>query len=606
MKSLKAKLVLIILVLITASSLLTVSISLFQSFGITDEIIQTLVEDKLTSASNMLKTYLDEQFGSLRLGPNGKLMDISNQSIEGQFEYIDKFAQDMDVVATVFTKDGDNYTRVLTTIKDDQGERGVGTKLDATSLAYREVSKDSVYFGEATILGSQYITRYAPLYDSDNQNIGIYFVGMPIESVNNILNKGITSTVTSAIITTIIVLLLTAVVTIFASNGIVSPIQKVTIAAQEIAQGRFDVMLSIKSKDEVGRLAEAFNLTLKRLANYQGYIDEIANALHSISEGDFSVKLQREYAGLFEKLKIGMDTTLKNLSSTMLQINTASDQVSAGSNQVAAGAQALSQGATEQASSVEELTATIMEISKDLKKSTDSALLARHLSEESGREVAQSNQQMQHLMTAMKEISSISQEISKIIKTIDDIAFQTNILALNAAVEAARAGSAGKGFAVVADEVRNLAGKSAEAAKSTTSLIESTLSAIEAGGKLADATAQSLHSVVEKARTVDEKVQEIASDIERESIAVSQIAMGIDQISVVVQTNSATAEESAAASEELSGQAHMLKQLVSEFRLSGDTAEGTLQNNVNVKDYRQAPDLAAAHESSAFSMFGKY
>ena len=46
-----------------------------------------------------------------------------------------------------------------------------------------------------------------------------------------------------------------------------------------------------------------------------------------------------------------------------------------------------------------------------------------------------------------------------------------------------------------------------------------------------------------------------------------QLDQGINQISMVVQNNVATAEESAAASEELSGQAAMLKGLVSKFRL---------------------------------------
>ena len=43
-----------------------------------------------------------------------------------------------------------------------------------------------------------------------------------------------------------------------------------------------------------------------------------------------------------------------------------------------------------------------------------------------------SNQQMQEMIEAMKNISEKSKQIGKIIKTIEDIAFQTNILALNA------------------------------------------------------------------------------------------------------------------------------------------------------------------------------
>ena len=48
----------------------------------------------------------------------------------------------------------------------------------------------------------------------------------------------------------------------------------------------------------------------------------------------------------------------------------------------------------------------------------------------------------------------------------------------------------------------------------------------------------------------------------------------MDQISSVVQTNSATAEESAAASEELSGQANVLKGLISRFRLDNSGLGG--------------------------------
>lgn len=388
------------------------------------------------------------------------------------------------------------------------------------------------------------------------------------------------------------------IVTFLISSSIAKVIKRVTAAAQQIAAGEFDVTLSVKSNDEVGQLAQAFNQTLARLKNYQEYVDEISDALHSISNGDLSIELQREYSGLFAKLKVGRDTTLKNLSAIMEQINIASDQVSSGSDQVSAGAQALSQGATEQASSVEELTATILEISEDLRKSTNSAQFARSLSAEAGHEVEASNRQMEKLTTAMAEISKTSHEIGKIIKTIDDIAFQTNILALNAAVEAARAGEAGKGFAVVADEVRNLAAKSAEAAKSTTELIESTLSAIEAGGKLTNETAQSLHQVVSKARTVDEKIEEIASDIERESMAIAQIAAGIDQISAVVQTNSATAEQSAAASEELAGQASLLKEQISKLKLRKGS------NQLNYIDLMQSDSFGDKQRHVDFDEIG--
>ena len=87
------------------------------------------------------------------------------------------------------------------------------------------------------------------------------------------------------------------------------------------------------------------------------------------------------------------------------------------------------------------------------------------------------------------------------------------------------------------------------------------------GTKIADDTAMSLNAVVTGVQDVTGTINEISDASEAQARSISQVTLGIDQISSVIQTNSATAEESAAASEELSGQAQLLKDLVSQFRL---------------------------------------
>lgn len=418
--------------------------------------------------------------------------------------------------------------------------------------------------GEYSYNGVDKIAGYAPIEGSE-------WI-MVLTAEKNEALKGINDLIKAMLIMGAIVMALGILATYFVSAQIANPIQKIKVAAQNIAEGNFDVSLLVESQDEVGHLARAFGKTIERLVEYQGYIDEIAGALLVVSNGDLTINLQRDYTGQFKKLKDNMEVMLKNLNVTLLKINQASNEVDSGADQVSMGAQALSQGATEQASAIQQLSASLEEVTNQIRQNAENAKQAHGKANFAGQELIKSNDKMKETVEAMDQIATKSVEISKIIRVIDDIAFQTNILALNAAVEAARAGEAGKGFAVVADEVRNLAGKSAEAAKNTNILIEETISAVKNGSELSQSTAKSLTQSAQDTKEAIALIDKIALATQDQATAIVQINLGVEQISSVVQTNAATAEQSAAASEELSSQSSMLEGLIAGFKLQDANA----------------------------------
>ena len=181
------------------------------------------------------------------------------------------------------------------------------------------------------------------------------------------------------------------------------------------------------------------------------------------------------------------------------------------------------------------------------------------------------------MTSAIDDIQKSSTETAKIIKVIDEIAFQTNLLALNAAVEAARAGEAGKGFAVVAEEVRNLAQRSAEAAKNTSSMIEQSVNNSKAGVAISAEVSKVLGEIATGIAKTSDLVNEIAAASQEQAQGVDQINKAVSQMDKVTQQNAAAAEESASASEELNAQAGSMKDIVGELvaLVGGSSAKRT-------------------------------
>lgn len=97
--------------------------------------------------------------------------------INNNFDLVDAVVKQMGGTATIFVKSGDDYVRVSTNVKKDDGSRAIGTILDPKGKAIVSINKNEAFFGDVDILGKPYITGYDPIHDASGNVIGIYYVG---------------------------------------------------------------------------------------------------------------------------------------------------------------------------------------------------------------------------------------------------------------------------------------------------------------------------------------------------------------------------------------------------------------------------------------------
>lgn len=90
---------------------------------------------------------------------------------------VDEVVKEVGGTATIFVKSGDEFVRVATNVKMDDGKRVTGTILDPKGKVIQAIKKNETFYGDVDILGKPYTTGYEPIRDTAKNVIGIYYVG---------------------------------------------------------------------------------------------------------------------------------------------------------------------------------------------------------------------------------------------------------------------------------------------------------------------------------------------------------------------------------------------------------------------------------------------
>jgi methyl-accepting chemotaxis protein len=283
--------------------------------------------------------------------------------------------------------------------------------------------------------------------------------------------------------------------------------------------------------------------------------------------GDLSQKIEIHGDDEVAQTAQAFNQFLGQLQAMVIEVRHASDAITLGASEIASGNMDLSGRTEQQASALEQTVASMDELTSAVKSNADNAREANQMASNASHVAVQGGEVVDKVVLTMQDISDSSRKIVDIISVIEGIAFQTNILALNAAVEAARAGEQGRGFAVVASEVRTLAQRSAAAAQEIKHLIESSVDKVNTGSTLVDRAGKSMVEIVQAVQKVSQTIGEITVASSEQSDGIQQVNQALAHMDEATQQNAALVEQAAAAAGSLEDQANALKAAMAAFRV---------------------------------------
>jgi methyl-accepting chemotaxis protein len=312
---------------------------------------------------------------------------------------------------------------------------------------------------------------------------------------------------------------------VFLALAIVRPVRRLLLGATEFGAGHLQYRIERSSSDELGQLAEAFNVMAMSLSR---------TMVTATTETDARTQIE---------------ALLHTIAETAARLSSATAEIATATKQQASGAQ-------EQVAAITQTVVSVNEVVQSAQAARDRALRVAVIAAESVEHGRQGRQVVQDSLRAMAEIRGLversatstaelaqqTRAIGTIIDSVSDIAEQTNILALNAAIEANHAGERGRTFRVVAQHVKALAAESKDASLRVRAILQDVQKATERSMQVAEECSLGVAKASSVIARADENILALARVIDSASEAASHIASsaneqaaGTDQIHRSIQ-----------------------------------------------------------------------
>jgi two-component system, NtrC family, sensor kinase len=172
--------------------------------------------------------------------------------------------------ATIFQDD----IRISTNVQNADGSRAITTRVSA-EVAEAVLKRGDTWRSRAWVVNDWYISAYAPIRNLKGNTIGMLYVGSLERPYLDILWKNLYAFLGI----TLLAVALISMVAISVAHQISRPIRAMADAAQKIASGDYSQKVNVASDDEIGFLAENFNVMVSELVRAHQELKEWAETL---------------------------------------------------------------------------------------------------------------------------------------------------------------------------------------------------------------------------------------------------------------------------------------------------------------------------------------